>query len=137
MINQGDLFSRSYGLDSLQDTIGEACAICVEAISTCIEHYARGDAYVHILETVYYTIIFVLRSIHELADYARISTNRQIYMVLRTLVSWIDAIVYRWLFVSNYDCQRYDMEKLKAKMLFRSLAFVYVAIIDSLSIPRY
>lgn len=131
MINRCKCLSRSCGLDSLEDTVGEACAICAEAISTCIGLFARGDAYTHILETVYFTVIFVLRSIHELVDYAKTTANKQIYMILRTLSSWIDAIVYRCLNAS-YDDRRYDIDKLKVKMLFRSLVHVYVSAIDSL-----
>lgn len=99
----------------------EACAICAEAMSTCIDYYAQGNAYLHILETVYFTVIFVLRSIHELADdYAQIPANRQINMILQTLASWIDAIVCRCI-EAYYDRQRYDVDKLNANVLFRGL----------------
>lgn len=85
----------------------------------------------HILETVYFTIIFVLRSIHELAEYAKNTANRQIFMVLRTVATWIDAVVVRSL-IASHDRQRYDIDKLKAIMLFRSLVDVYVPVILSL-----
>lgn len=130
-INQGDLLFRFFGLDSLDDTIGEACAICAEAVSTWVDECARGDAYNHILETVYFTVIFVLRSIHELGDYAKTTANRHIYTVTHTLTTWIDAVVVRCLDASN-DRRRYDMDKLKAKILFRSLVDMYVSVILSL-----
>lgn len=120
MINRGDLLRRSSGLNSPEDTVGEACAICAESVSTSIYYYARGDAYMHILETVYFTVIFVLRSIHELAEYAKNTAKRQIYMVLQTLATWIDVVVFRCLHASNFS-QRYDIEKLKANILIRSL----------------
>lgn len=127
MSDRHDLLSRSSGLASLGDTIGEACAICAEAVSTCISYYARGDAFLHILHTVYFTVIFVLRSID------KIPVNRHIYMVLQTLSSWIDAIVYRCLDAPGVS-RRYDVNKLKIEMAFRSLVLVYVSEITSLLI---
>lgn len=108
--------------------MGEACAICAEAESTCIVRFARGDAYMQILETVYFTIIFVLRSIHELAYSARVTANRHIYMVLRTLTYWVDAIVYRCLCDSRVQWGRFDMDQLKHNIAFHSLPFVCVLV---------
>lgn len=117
--------TRLYGLDSLTDTIGVACAICSDAVSMCITSESRGDAYMHILETVYFTVIFVLRSIHELADFARTTADRYIYMILRTLACLMDAIVYRCLYHSVIQ-KRFDMDLLKNHIALRSLGLVYV-----------
>lgn len=56
-------------------------------------------------------------------------------MVLRTLASWIDATVVRCLNASD-DRWRFDIDKLKAQMLFRSLVDVYVSAINSLLFQR-
>lgn len=125
--------SRSSNLDSLEDTIGEACSVCAEAISKCIHDSARGDAYLHILETVYLAVVFVLRSIHELADRGRTTANRHIYMVVQTIASWIDAIVYRCLHGSRIFCERFDINKMEARMAFVSLGLLYVSVPDYLS----
>lgn len=124
--NQVNLISRSYGFDSLEDTIGKACAICAEAVSTYITYWARGDTYMHILETVYFTFIFVLRSIHELVDFARMTADKLIYMVLRTLACWMDAIVYRCLHHSAILWGRFDLDLLKSNIALYSLALMYV-----------
>lgn len=130
MIIRGDLLSRSSGHACLEDTIGEACAVCAEAISTCIVECARGNAYMHILETVYFSVIFIIQSVHELFKHEKTAVNTLIYMILSTLVSWIDSLVFRCINVL-YDRQRYDIDKLRAKLLFRSLVDLYVSVIDS------
>lgn len=80
----------------------------------------------HISETVYFTVIFVLQSIHELADFARSTANRHIYMVVETLACWMDAIVHHYLDQSTGFRGRYDMDLLKINIALRSLALVYV-----------
>lgn len=125
-ISRNDLQFRSSGLDSLDDTLGETCAVCAEAVSTCVDPYAQGESYTHILETVYFTVIFLLRSIqdHALASFTNVTANRYIHLVLRTLVSWIDAIVFRCLCFINIHRYRFDLDNLKAKMVFMTLAQV-------------
>lgn len=130
--DQVDLHSRSSGLDSLDITIGNACAICTEAVSTCIDRHTRGDAHMNILETVYFTIIFVLRSIHELADLARITVNSHIFMILQTLAFWIDAILFRILNALDVRRHRFDIDELKAMLAFCSLVVVYVSLVNCL-----
>lgn len=127
MLNRNDRHCRSSGLDSLVDTIGEALAVCAEAVSACISPYARGNAYIRILETVYFTVIFILQSIPKLADLARTIANSHIYIVLQTLAFWVNMIVYRCLFPLQ-ECWRFDKNKMKAKMAFRSLASVCVSV---------
>lgn len=122
------IFSRLSGLDSLDVTIGEACTICAEAASAYIDKYARGDAYMHILETVYFAVIFILRSIYELADFARITANRHIYMVLWTLACWLDAIVYHCQDGSTNIRGTFDMDRLKIYIAFGGLILVYVPV---------
>lgn len=126
MISRSDLHFRSSGLDSLDDTLGEACAVCAEAVSTCVDPYARGDSYAHILDTVYFTVIFVIRSIqdHGFAEFANDTASRYIYLVLQTLAFWVDAIVFRCLYFINIRRYRFDLDNLKAKMAFMSLAQV-------------
>lgn len=124
--NQIDIITRLYGFDFLAGTIVEACTICSDAVSTCINEHARGDAYMHILETVYFTVIFVLRSIHKLADFARTTADRYIYMILRTLACWMDAIVIRCIWHSVVGQVPFDMDLLKNHIALRSLALVYV-----------
>lgn len=102
-------------------------AVCAEAVSTCINVRARGDAYIHVLETVYFTITFILQLFPKLADLARTTANSHIYMVLQTLASWVNTIVYRCLFALHV-CLRFDVDKLKAKMAFRRLAYVCVSV---------
>lgn len=123
-----NVLSRSSKFESLEDTIGEACSVCAEAISKCIHDSARGDAYLHILETVYLAVVFVLRSIHELADRGRTTANRQLYMVVQTIASWIDAIVYRCLHGSRIFCERFDINKMEARMAFVSLGLLYASV---------
>lgn len=82
----------------------------------------------HMLETVYFTAIFILRSIHELADFARITANRHIYMVMRTIAYWMDAIVHHCLFSSAVHHGRFDMDLLKENIAFRSLYLAYVPV---------
>lgn len=82
----------------------------------------------HILQTVYFAVIFVLRSIHELGIFADITKDRHIKMVLRTLACWMDAIVYRCLFYSTFLRRTFDMDLLKNSIAFRSLALVYVLV---------
>lgn len=123
---------RFYGINSLEHTIGEACAICAEAMSTCINERAQGDAYMQILETVYFTVIFLLLSIDELAVFARFPANRHIYMVLRTLACWMDTVVFRCMLqcseASNW-MKRLDFDLLKNHIAFRSLGvLVYVLV---------
>lgn len=130
MSNRNNRHCRSSGFDSLEDTIGEALAICAEAVSTCVESYARGNAYNHILETVYFTVIFILRSIPELADLARTTAISHIFMVLQTLPSWVNTIVYRCLIVLH-DWLRFNEDIVRAKMAFRSLASVCMSVRDS------
>lgn len=132
IINRSDLHSRSSGLDSLEDTLHEACAICADAVSTCIDRHSRGDAYTHILDTVYFTVIFVLQLIHDLTDCAKAAEIRHVYFVLQTLVSWIDAIVFRCLYALDIHRYKFDLNKLKAKMAFMSLVHVYLSVINSL-----
>lgn len=127
MWNRNDRLCRSSGFDSLDDTIGEALAVCAEAVSTCINVRARGDAYIHVLETVYFTITFILQLFPKLADLARTTANSHIYMVLQILASWVNTIVYRCLF-SLHVSLRFDVDKLKAKMAFRRLAYVCVSV---------
>lgn len=119
---------RLSGFRSLVNTIGEACAICAEAASTCISRYARSEVYMHILETVYFAVIFILRSINQTANYFRSTADRHVYMILRALTSWVDAIVYRCLCAVTFRPERFDMNALEAKMSFRSLVLSYVPI---------
>lgn len=129
MINRDNHFFRISGLEFLDDTIGESCAICAEAVSTCINRRARGDAYIHTLETIYFTVIFIIRSIHELASFVRSSGNRQILIVLRTIACWIDAVVYRCLTDFSDLLWKFDMNQLNARIAFYGLV-VYVPMID-------
>lgn len=131
MLYGNDRQCRSSGFDSLDETIGEALAVCAEAVSTCIDLFAGGSAYVHVLETVYFTVIFILRSILKLADLARITANTHIFMVLQTLAYWIDAIIYRCLYALD-ECGRFDLDHLKANMAFRSLVYVCVSAISAI-----
>lgn len=117
---------RISGLDSPDDILGEACAICAEATSTYINAHARGDAYLHILGTVYFTVIFILRSIHELAVSSRLTANRHVFMVLRTIMSWIDAIVLWCLYAVDSSENIFDMNLLELGSVFRSLVLAYV-----------
>lgn len=132
IINRSDLHSRFSGLDILEDTLHEACAICADAVSTSIDRHSRGDAYTHILDTVYFAVIFVLQSIHDLANSAEAAESRHVYFVLQTLVSWIDAIVFRCLYALDIHHYKFDLNKLKAKMAFMSLVHVYLSVINSL-----
>lgn len=86
----------------------------------------------NILETVYFTIIFVLRSIHELADLARITVNSHIFMILQTLAFWIDAILFRILNALDVRRHRFDIDELKAMLAFCSLVVVYVSLVNCL-----
>lgn len=85
----------------------------------------------HILETVCFAVIFVLRSIHELADHAEVAVNRHISLVLRTLAFWIDAIVSRCIYALHYH-QRFAINELKAQMALCGLFTAYVSVIESL-----
>lgn len=85
----------------------------------------------HILETVCFAVIFVLRSIHELADYAVVAANSHISLVLRTLAFWIDAIVSRCIYALHFH-QRYAINELKAQIAVRGLFIEYVLVIESL-----
>lgn len=125
---QIDLISRSYGFYSLDNTIGEACAICAEALSTSLDECAQGDAYMQVLETVYFTVIFLLRSIQQLADFARDAANRHIYMVLKALACWMDAIVTRCVEYSVINYGKLNMNLLRNNFAFRSLALVCVLV---------
>lgn len=80
----------------------------------------------HILETIYLALIFVLRSIHDLAGLTRITANRHIYMILQTLASWIDAIVFCCLKALDDRCETFEVEELKAKLAISTLVHVYV-----------
>lgn len=126
MIRGVRALSRCSGFDSLDLTIGEACAICAESLSTCIDYSARGEAYMHILESVYFSVVFILSSAQELADCSRSTASGQIFIVLRTLTAWIDAITYRILYDVGYREERFDMDLLKVAMSFRSLVSMYV-----------
>lgn len=126
MLNRNDLHCRLTGFDSLEDTIGEALAVCAEAVSTCIHPNARGDPYIHVLETVYFTIIFILQSIPKLANLARTTASNLIYMVLQALASWVNMIVYRCLH-ALHECLRIDENKVMAKIAFHSLTYVCVS----------
>lgn len=91
----------------------------------------------HILETVYFTVIFILRSIHELADLARITANRCIYMVLQTIACWVDAVVYRCFFHHAIQQGRFDIDLVKNNIALRSLVLVYVLVKSYRDFPCY
>lgn len=80
----------------------------------------------HILETVYLTVIFIIRSINELAGYSTVSQNKIQSMVLQTLASWIDMIVFQCIFAIDCDA-RFSISMLHACMMFRCVALVYVS----------
>lgn len=120
--------SRISGYAALDTVLEEACDICAVAVSTCIHRGARGDAYMHILETVYLTVIFILRSINELAGYSTVSQNKIQSMVLRTLAFWIDMIVYQCIDATDCDEHCFNIIALQAGIMFRSLVLVYVCI---------
>lgn len=109
--------------------MGEALAVCAEAIATCISPHARGDANIHVLETVYFTVIFILRSIPKLADLASTTENSHIYMILQTLAYWVSTIVYRSLY-ALHECVEFNEDKVRAKMSFRSLAYLRMSVRD-------
>lgn len=80
----------------------------------------------HILETVYFTVVFILRSIHEKANFTG-TISKYIYMVIRTLTSWIERIVYQCLYNIGCHC-RFDENLLKANCAFCALILVYVTV---------
>lgn len=120
------MYSRSSGCGALDVLLGNTCEICADAVSTCVHRRARGDAYMHILETIYLALIFILRSINELAGCSTFAVNRSNCMVLRTLASWINAIVVPCLFAVDCSECRFDMAALHAGIMFRGLVLVYV-----------
>lgn len=108
------------------------CYLCRRCIYVHRYSHSQGDAYTHILDTVYFTVIFVLQSIHDLTDCAKAAEIRHVYFVLQTLVSWIDAIVFRCLYALDIHRYKFDLNKLKAKIAFMSLVHVYLSVINSL-----
>lgn len=126
MTNWGNIHPRSSGLNSLDETIGEACSICARAVSSHIHIHTQGNAYMHIMETVYFSIIFLLRSIYELADFARVTANERIYMVLRATASWLDTIVYQCRCFGHRPS--FNINAVKANIAFLSLAIVYAPV---------
>lgn len=128
------LYARSSAFDSLNNTIGESCAICAEALSTCIFVCARGNAFMHVLETVRFTAIFVLWSIHELGNkHSRNPANEHtcMTMVIRTLSSWIDTVLYQCLHSLQPNQWRFDMSRVEALIAFRSLVLMCVPMLFS------
>lgn len=134
LTNRDGFSSRTSGFNYPEVVLGNVFAVCAEAISTCIEYCAQGDACMHILETVYYATIFILRSIHALAEFAKVTANRHIFLVVRTIACWTDAMVFRCLYAFDYRSTKFDEDLLKAYMAFRSVVLVYVSVIYSLLI---
>lgn len=132
IIFETNIFSRAVDHDSL-DLLGHICSIYAQAASYVAED-TQGEAYVYIVETMYFAAVLTIRSIFDLAHDSRFSSRNPHRIHLTTLLHWLDATLCRCLLCLSW-IRASDLQLLEVASALRGLVFacVFASVLRSIS----